>query len=118
MRGTGSSGSSSGGSSSGGMTATGCPPASGTAPTWSSIWSADGFSGSCHTCHGSTSSASAAYTWLKGQGYISGISSTIATQGGSPLKIFGGNMPPGGAGISTAAKCALVDWVAAGATND
>jgi hypothetical protein len=36
----------------------------------------------------------------------------------SPLKIFMGNMPPGGNGISAAAKCALVDWVAAGASNN
>lgn len=117
--GSGSSSSSGGGLSSGGggMDAgTGCPPSSGTAPTWSTIWAMDGFANSCHSCHSQASTASAAYTWLKGKSQINGAASPIATQS-SILTIFGGTMPPSG-NINAAAKCALVAWAAAGAANN
>jgi len=98
-----------------------CPTDGGAAPTWSSIWTKDGFSTTCHGCHSSASSASAAYTWLKGQQggvIINGTKSTIAVENSSPLMIFNGSMPPNGSGISAAAACALVEWVAAGALNN
>jgi hypothetical protein len=129
--GAGSSGSSGGlssdsgsGSSSGGSigytfdASTGCPPPSGATPTWSSIWTKDGFSNTCHSCHKQASSASTAYTWLKQQGQISGTTSPIASEENSVLYIFQGSMPPDGNGIDEAAKCAIVDWAAAGASND
>ena len=104
---------------------TGCPPLSDAAPTWSSIWTTYGFSTSCRSCHGQASSASSAYTWLQQLGQITGNTSPIATplnpnvvQNSSILTLFGGSMPKGGSGISAAAKCPLVDWVAAGAKND
>jgi hypothetical protein len=113
-----------GGSSSGGSigytfdASTGCPPPSGATPTWSSIWTKDGFSNTCQRCHKQASSASTAYTWLKQQGQISGTTSPIASEENSVLYIFQGSMPPDGNGIDEAAKCAIVDWAAAGASND
>jgi hypothetical protein len=116
-----SSGAAGSGSSSGG--GVGGPgqncPAGGVAPTWSSIWSKDGFSSTCPKCHsGQTKTATAAYTWLQQQHFISGTTSTIIVQSMSPLMIFNGSMPPNGSGINNAAVCALVDWVAAGAQNN
>ena len=108
-------GSSGGGSSDGGN---GCPPAGATAPTWSSIWSVDGFAVACKSCHTQPSSASAAYTWLKGKGYINGKGSTLVKVGDSPLALFGGSMPPEQGAITAAAECALIEWVAAGALNN
>jgi hypothetical protein len=67
---------------------------------------------------GNASTPSAAYGWLQNGGYISGTQSQLVEVGCSPLVIFGGNMPPGGNGVEAAAKCALVDWVAAGALNN
>jgi hypothetical protein len=85
----------------------------------------DGFANSCHKCHSQASSAASAYTWLEQSGQISGTTSPIATaydpailQNSSVLTIFGGTMPQGGAAINPAAKCALVDWVAAGAHDN
>jgi hypothetical protein len=34
------------------------------------------------------------------------------------LKLFGGSMPKSGPAISAAAKCPLIEWVAAGAKDN
>jgi hypothetical protein len=77
----------------------------------------DGFSNSCHSCHGQASSAANAYTWLKGAGEIMGTASPIAMENNSILAIFGGSMPPRET-IDAAAKCALIEWAAAGALDN
>ena len=104
---------------------TDCPPLSGAAPTWSSIWATYGFSNSCHGCHKQASSAASAYSFLKQSGQINGPASLIAVaynplvvQNTSILTIFGGDMPLSGTAISPAAMCPIIDWVAAGATDN
>jgi hypothetical protein len=47
-----------------------------------------------------------------------GTQSPIASMNTSILSILGGSMPPDASGISNAAVCALVDWVAAGAEDN
>ncbi len=64
------------------------------------------------------SSASKAYTWLKGKGYISGTSSALADPNQSCLSWLGGNMPPNGPSSNSAATSALSAWAAAGALNN
>ena len=98
----------------------GSAEAGGPAPTWSALYAeylASGTEGNCQGCHGSQmGSASAAYSFLQGKGYISGASSSLV-KGSSCLSWFGGNMPPGGPSDAKAAA-AMSAWVAAGAQND
>ncbi len=96
-----------------------CPSVA-TAPTWSSIWTSDGFATVCTQCHKQTKTAASAYTWLAQQGIIAGTQSPLVNESISPLYLFTGTMPPAGdQGINeAAAKCALVQWVAAGAKNN
>jgi len=108
---TGSSGSG-GGSSSGSTTST--------APTWSQIdadYLARGTVGNCPSCHSQMSSATGAYSWLKGQNYINGTSSSLVSTFLSCLSWYGGNMPPGGRS-DAAAVTAMNAWAAAGALDN
>ena len=121
--GTSSGGTSSGGTSSGGSSGASSSGASsgsgGAAPTWTGIFQsylASGTEGHCASCHGQTSSATNAYSWLKSKGYIAGTGSALASNG-SCLTFFGGNMPPGGPSDAQAAAD-VTAWVAAGAPND
>jgi hypothetical protein len=63
------------------------------------------------------SSASASYSWLSGQRYISGTSSLLAASG-SCLSWYGGNMPPGGTRTDAQAVSDMNAWAAAGAMNN
>jgi hypothetical protein len=61
---------------------------------------------------------SAAYTWLKGRGYITATNAPLADPSGSCLSWYGGNMPPSGPSSNAAAKADLTSWAAAGAPNN
>ncbi len=63
------------------------------------------------------SSASGAYSYLSGQGYISGTGS-ILVKTGSCLSWYGGNMPPGGSRSNAMAVSDMNAWAAAGAKNN
>ena len=95
----------------------------GTGVTWTQIWTtylAPGTPGNCAKsgCHSQTGTASGAYTWLKGRGYIRATNAPLADPTQSCLTWLGGNMPPGGAGSNTAATTALTTWAASGAPNN
>jgi hypothetical protein len=64
------------------------------------------------------SSASKAYTWLTGKGYIGGASSALADPNQSVLSWLGGNMPPSGPKTDDKAAADLAAWAAAGAPNN
>ncbi len=63
------------------------------------------------------STASKAYSYLQGYGYINGTSSSLVQQGSSCLSWYGGNMPPGG-GSDAQAVTDMNAWAAAGAQNN
>lgn len=92
------------------------------APTWTQIWTnylQAGTKGNCKSsCHSQMSSPSAAYSWLKGRGYISGTTSALVDSSQSCLSWYGGNMPPSGPGSVPAATTDMDAWVKAGALNN
>jgi hypothetical protein len=91
-----------------------------TAPTFTTIFSEylkSGTVGNCTRCHGEMGSASGAYSWLSGQGYISGTGSALVGNR-SCLTWYGGNMPPGGPWSDAQAASEMNAWVAAGAKNN
>jgi hypothetical protein len=63
-------------------------------------------------------SAKSAYSYLKGQGYISGSNSALVQDGVSCLSWLGGNMPPGGQSSYPQAVTDMNAWVAAGALDN
>ena len=62
--------------------------------------------------------ASGAYSWLKGKGYITTSNAPLADPNQSVLSWLGGNMPPSGPSSNSAATAALNSWAAAGAPNN
>jgi hypothetical protein len=78
---------------------------------------AAGTVGDCASCHGQANSASGAYSFLQGRGYINGKSTKLASSG-SCLTWFGGNMPPSGPAGDPQAVTDMTAWVAAGALNN
>ncbi|HTB73127.1 MAG TPA: hypothetical protein VK762_07775 [Polyangiaceae bacterium] len=91
-----------------------------TAPTWTQIYTdylKSGTPGNCVNCHFQMSSASGAYSYLKGQGYINGTGSILAKTG-SCLSWLGGTMPPGGPRSEPMAVSDMNAWAAAGAKNN
>jgi hypothetical protein len=67
------------------------------------------------------STATKAYSYLQGEGYIGGTSSKLVDQGKSCLSWYGGDMPPGGTGNSSSDAQAVTDmnaWAAAGGQNN
>ena len=63
-------------------------------------------------------SPSAAYAYLKVEGYIDGPSSALVSTSSSVLTWYGGYMPPGGGSCDSQAVSALNAWVAAGAQDN
>jgi hypothetical protein len=114
--GSGSSGSASGsasGSSSGG--------GGSSCDTFSCIFKTylqAGTIGNCSVaCHVQMASASSAYTWLQGQGYMGSPPPLTGTR--SCLTWYGsGNMPPGGPRSAAQAVADMNAWAAAGAKNN
>jgi hypothetical protein len=78
---------------------------------------ANGTIGKCPSCHFQMSSASGAYSYLSGKGYIKGTSSALVAFG-SCLSWYGGTMPPGGPSSNAQAKTDMDAWAAAGAMNN
>jgi hypothetical protein len=91
--------------------------AGGAAPTWTELYTNYLTGCAAPGCHAETSTAKGAYSWLHGQGYISGATSTLVIKGKSCLKWFGGDMPPG-CGAGEQAVSDMNAWVAAGASNN
>jgi hypothetical protein len=112
-----SGGSSSGGSSSGGTSSSGGSSGTAAAPTWTKIYTtylASSTAGRCSDCHGSCSTASGCYNWLKGKSQIP----DIADPNYSCLSWLGGNMPPRGPKSNAASASDLAAWSAAGGQNN
>jgi len=74
--------------------------------------------GNCTSCHGQMSSASGAYSWLKGKGYVGSSSPRLVSSSSSCLSWLGGNMPPGGPGSEPQAVTDMNAWAAAGGLNN
>jgi hypothetical protein len=74
--------------------------------------------GNCSHCHGQTSSASAAYSWLKGKGQIGGSKPALTDPAQSCLTWYGGNMPTNGPSQVANAVNDMNAWAAAGAANN
>jgi hypothetical protein len=91
------------------------------APTWSDIYNnyLQGDCASCHTHSSNMGTATKAYSYLQGMGYISGTSSPLVDPSQSCLTWVsaGGNMPPNG-GSNAQAVSDLDAWAAAGALDN
>jgi hypothetical protein len=110
---SGSSGTSGGSSGTSGGSSSGGPAA----PTWTqlhTLYLKSGTIGNCPHCHSSTSSASSAFTWIKGKGYSP---AALVDKNQSCLSWFGGNMPSSGVTSAAAAKD-FNAWFAAGGLNN
>jgi hypothetical protein len=70
--------------------------------------------GNCSHCHGSTSSASGCFNYIKGRGYSP---AEMVDPNNSPLSWFGGNMPNSGTQSAAAVKD-FNAWYAAGGLNN
>jgi len=62
--------------------------------------------------------ATAAYSYLKGKGYINGAGSTLVKNGSSCLSWYGGFMPPGGPSSLSSATTDMNAWATAGAQDN
>jgi hypothetical protein len=74
--------------------------------------------GNCPHCHSSTGSASGAFSWLQGKGYVGGANPALTDPAQSCLTWYGGNMPTGGPSSNASAVNDMNAWAAAGAKNN
>jgi hypothetical protein len=92
----------------------------GAAVTWTTIYGAylgRGTPGNCSNCHNGTSSPTAMYSWLQGQGQLGGSSPVLTNASKSCLSWYGGNMPPLGP-QNAQAVAQMNAWAAAGALDN
>lgn len=94
------------------------------APRWTELYAryfGPGTSGGCGraaACHAKEmGDATSMYEWLKTRGYLAGPQSAFASARNSPLRWFGGSMPPRGTNDDQGARD-VAAWVAAGASAD